>query len=140
MNLKKMITVIAGFFLVSTSAMADGYDRHGFHGSHDSHGYNSGNIAGAIIGGMVIGAAINSINSNNYNSTPVYQSFPVYPHAQTYYTPETVTEYQWQTVCNYNGYCYKQKVAVQVPVVVPEYYQPAPVINTYPVYGWHHWH
>jgi hypothetical protein len=123
-------TLAAGIALAASPAFADGrYDTH-------SHGNRDGNVALAIVGGLVLGAALNQASQSNYYEPPAAAYYPpaptYYPPARTYYPPAPTyyAPVETNTVCYANGRCVTQTTPSNYYQPAPTYYAPAPTYYT----------
>jgi hypothetical protein len=80
--MKKLVVIAA--LLLSTSVMA----QHGHHGHHGHRGHGDRDLAGIVIGGIILGTIINNSQRQVIVQQPpvIVQQYPVYNFPmQTYY-------------------------------------------------------
>jgi len=96
-----MVAVVAIIFVSNNFAYAGHHGHHGHHGYYYNDGWA---LAGGLVGGMMLGAAI--ANNNYYNQPQpiyVYQPAPVYPVTPVVYDTYTssfgrTTVYQHEVI------------------------------------------
>lgn len=75
--MKKIILITAAVLTLTTSAYADGWNRH-YHNHYynGGGGDNSGALIGGLIGGMILGGMLNQSRQQEYYQPQYYQPQP----------------------------------------------------------------